>query len=52
MKEAEEILEDAIFLRDLIKERNAKGFESEFYDLKVSSFEFGDKSYDSELKSS
>ena len=33
MKSAEEVLEDANFLRDLIKERNAKGFEAEFYDI-------------------
>ena len=51
MKSAEEILEDANFLRDLIKERNAKGFEAEFYDIKVQSFEQGDKIYNHELKS-
>ena len=51
MKSAEEVLEDANFLRDLIKERNAKGFEAEFYDIKVQSFEQGDKIYDHELKS-
>lgn len=47
MKSPQDILDDANFLRDLIKERNSKGFEAEFYDITIESFEFGDKIYDS-----